>query len=73
MSGGFDPNSTDAVFARILQRLDAQDAALQRIETGVNKTNGRVNSLERDKWYQRGVVATISVLAAGVFEFLKSK
>ena len=67
----FDPNSTDAVFARILQRMDAQDAALARIETAVNKTNGRVTSLERDRWHQRGIVAAIAAGVAGAWELLR--
>lgn len=70
---GFDPNSSDAMFAKILQRLDTQDQTLARIETGVVKTNGRVTALERDKWYQRGVTATIGLLAGGAWEWFRSK
>jgi hypothetical protein len=55
----YDPKSTDSMFSRILQRMEAQDDTLKRIEAGVQKTNGRVNSLER--W--RDVV---SAKAAGI-------
>lgn len=69
----FDPNSTDSMFTKILTRLEAQDAILARIETrmdaglahlqaGVDKTNGRVNSLE--KW--RDVVTAKTALIASM-------
>ena len=69
----FNPNSPDAMFSRILQRMDTQDSALARIEHGVAKTTGRVTALERDKWYQRGIVAAIAVLAGGAWEWLKAR
>jgi len=36
-------NSSDAWFARLDQRMTQQDAILARIESQVEKTNGRVN------------------------------
>lgn len=70
-AGDFNPNSSDAVLARILQRMDAQDGALARIEAGVNKTNGRVSALERDRWYQRGIVAAIGVAAGAAWDMFR--
>jgi hypothetical protein len=70
-SGSFDPNSLDAVLGRLLQSAESQDKALARIEEAVNKTNGRVTSLERDKWYQRGIVAAIGVGAGVAWELVK--
>lgn len=70
-SGDFNPNSNDAVLSRILQRMDAQDAQLARIEKGVNHTNERVNGLERDRWYQRGMVAAIGVVIAAAWDYFK--
>lgn len=64
----YDPRSPDAMFARILQRMDTQDLALGRIERGVEKTNGRVSALE--KWRDvvtakvAGIAATVSALVA---------
>ena len=59
----FDPNSTDAMFAKLLQRMDGQDVVLARIEAQVGKTNGRVTGLER--W--RDIITTrIAVISSGV-------
>lgn len=52
-----DPNSTDAWFARIEQRLTGQDSVLARIEAQVAKTNGRVTGLESWKESIRGRIA----------------
>lgn len=43
----YDPNSQDAMFSRLLSRLDGLDQKLDRIEEQTIKTNGRVGSLER--------------------------
>lgn len=59
----YDPQSPDAMFSRIIARLDAQDEVLKRIEGHVVKTNGRVSVLER--W--RDVVTTkAATVSAGV-------
>lgn len=49
------------MFSRIMEKLENQDHALREIKEQVYKTNGRVNDLERDRWYQRGVVASIGI------------
>jgi hypothetical protein len=69
----FNPNSTDAILSRILQRMEAQDMTLGRIESAVHKTNGRVNALERDRWYQRGIAAAIAVTAGCAWEYVKGR
>jgi DNA-binding transcriptional MerR regulator len=33
----FDPNSTDAMFARVIERLDKQDRSLERIEKALKE------------------------------------
>lgn len=60
---GYDPQSTDAMFSRIIQRLDAQDEILRRIEAQTVKTNGRVSSLER---WRDVTMAKVAVMSAGV-------
>lgn len=60
MPSGYDPNSTDAMFARILQRLEAQDKLLEQIASGVAKTNGRVTALERWRDVLTAKVAMVS-------------
>jgi len=42
----FDPNSTNAMFARIFARFDRQDEILEKISEQVQRTNGRVTALE---------------------------
>jgi hypothetical protein len=66
----YDPESQDAMFARILERMDSQDRLLEEIKTQVYKTNGRVTALEQEKWFQRGVVAVITVSATVLWEWL---
>jgi hypothetical protein len=70
----FDPHSTDAMFARVLARLDEQDrntgktnaeflSVLGEIRTEARKTNGRVSGLER---WRDIISAKVAVIAAGV-------
>jgi hypothetical protein len=42
----YDPNSTDSMLSRILERMQAQDDKLQTILDQCVKTNGRVSKLE---------------------------
>lgn len=62
----YDPNSTDAMFSRVLQRLDTQDATLTEILAEVRKTNGRVKSLEEWRLVTKVKVATLSALVSAV-------
>lgn len=71
MSEDYNPNSSDSMFARVLQRMDAQDKILEEIRTQVTKTNGRVNVLEHDKWYQRGIIAAITSAMIMIWEAVK--
>jgi len=71
MSDDYNPNSTDSMFARVLQRMDAQDQILEEIRTQVTKTNGRVTVLEHEKWYQRGIIATITAGILMLWEAIK--
>lgn len=57
----YDHNSSDAMFARILEHMDRQDQSLGRIEAAVNNTNGRVDRLER---WRDVVTAKVAVIAA---------
>ena len=59
------------MFARVLQRMDAQDKILEEIRTQVTKTNGRVSVLEHEKWYQRGIIAAITGGVIMLWEALK--
>jgi hypothetical protein len=70
----FNPNSTDAMFSKVLTRLDQQDEAnratsasfllvLSEIRDEAKKTNGRVTLLER---WRENVTAKTAVIAAGL-------
>jgi uncharacterized protein YoxC len=65
----FDPNSDNAMFSRILTELKEMRYDVQDIKEQVHKTNGRVTSLEHDKWTQRGIVLAITVVASSIWEF----
>lgn len=87
----FNPNSTDSVFAMIIQRLDNQDKTaaeyrsslkeaisrqekmLQEIKAQTEKTNGRVDALEQERWYQRGMVAAFALTITMIWEYLKNR
>lgn len=56
----YDPNSADAMFARILERNDSQDRKLDQILSQVKQTNGRVTLLER---WRDILTAKVAVIA----------
>lgn len=63
----YDPNSADAMFSRVLQRLDQQDLVLHEIKEQVVKTNGRVDKLETWKLEVKAKTALISsAISTGV-------
>lgn len=72
----YNPRSPDAMFSRILERLDQQDRkkedtdakfllVLNRIEGEAKKTNGRVTALERWKDVVTAKVALIATVVSG--------
>lgn len=69
----FNPNSTDAVLAKILANQEEHGKLLSKVHEQAMRTNGRVTELEREKWYVRGVTATIALVAGAAWELVKSK
>ena len=69
----YDPSSENAMFAKILEKLDTQNATLSEIKNQVYKTNGRVNAIENERWYQRGIVASIGVVASLVWSWISHR
>ncbi len=61
----YNPSSTDAMFSRLMARLDGQDKTLEEILREVRRTNGRVTKLETAKEVTAGRIALISFLATG--------
>jgi hypothetical protein len=77
----YNPNSSSAMFSKILERLDSQDrtdvdyrfgmiARMDKIQASVDKTNGRVTKLEEGQWYQRGFVSAISLGVSALWHLL---
>ena len=63
----YDPNSTDSMLSRILERMDAQDAKLESIHEQVILTNGRVKLLEVWRDELKGKVTIIAgILSVGI-------
>lgn len=66
----YQPLSTDAMFSRVIERLDAQDRKLEEILQQGKSQDRRITDLEREKWMQRGAVAAISAAVAAFWSWL---
>lgn len=62
----YNPKSTDAMFATILERLD-------EIAEDQRDTREKVATLEREKWLQRGMVAAVGVVISAVWSWVTRK
>lgn len=62
----FNPNSSDAIFATILERLGKQDVVLARIDIQTTKTNGRVTAIETSRATEKAVSKRTIAIVAGV-------
>ncbi len=62
----YDPNSTDSMLSRVMQRLDTQDDTLKQILEQVKKTNGRVTAIETREEVARGKIAVISAFVSAI-------
>lgn len=69
----FNPKSTDAMFARILVELESVRTTLKEVRDEAQKTNGRVTRLDRERWYQRGIVAAVSILVIAAWNWWTGK
>ena len=77
----YRPNSLNAQIARLttLNENEANKSALYRAEikeslvrmhAKLDLTNGRVNSLERDRWFHRGIAATLGVMSSALWQYV---
>lgn len=62
----YDANSSDAMFSRVMNRLDTQDETLKQILTQVRLTNGRVTAIETREAVAKGKVAVVSAMVSAV-------
>jgi hypothetical protein len=83
-SSPYDPYSTNAMFAKILERLDQQDVqarahrheikeSISQFQADIRSTDVRVTTLEKSAWRQRGAVAAIALFIPLLWEFLTRK
>lgn len=68
----FDPNSPNALFAKILERLDQQDASQEKFRLEIREALGRVTALERESWKNRGIVAGIALAVSAIWHLFTS-
>lgn len=79
----YEPHSVNAMFSRVLERLDAQDraSAADRVEikaqfkalrSDISSESDRVTKLENAQWRQRGFVAAISLLIPVLWQWFTS-
>jgi hypothetical protein len=68
----FNPNSQDAILAKILANQEEHGRLIRETHAQAIKTNGRVTALEQEKWYVRGVTAVVAVFAGGAWEYWKT-
>ena len=68
-------HSSDAMFSRIIERLERQDASLGRIEVEIKSggadTKRRLQALERTRWRHRGFVAGFGSLGVAAGEVIR--
>lgn len=60
----FDPNSENAMFAKIMAKLEEHDEKFDEILKNDEEIEGRVRSLEEEKWTRHGASGIISVAVA---------
>lgn len=65
----YDPHSPDSMFSRIMEKLENQDRVLDAIKDQTGKTREDVDALIQEKWYQRGIIAGISVAASAIYSY----
>lgn len=58
--------------ASLKEAICRQEKMLQEIKAQTEKTNGRVNTLEQERWYQRGMVAAFALAVTMVWEYVKN-
>jgi len=69
----FNPNSTDAMLAKILANQEEHGHILKDNREQILRTKDRVAELEKEKWYVRGITASIAIFAGGLWQIVRDK
>jgi len=69
MSADYNPNSMDASLARIESGIDQLHKQIEEIKTHVEKTNGRVTTLEDARIKIYAVTATVATVVTSAVAF----
>ena len=69
----FNPNSTDAMLAKILANQEEHGHILKDNLEQILRTKDRVVELEKEKWYVRGITASIAIFAGGLWQIVRDK
>lgn len=83
MPGSFDPYSSNAQFATILERLSRQDVNFSEhrdemkilfsdFKSDLVEAKSRVTTLEQEKWSNRGFVAAIGLAIPFLWQWITS-
>lgn len=68
----FDPNSTDAMFAKVLAKLEEQGAMLTEIRENGRQTELEIASLKSWRDNMQGRIAIIALIVSAVAAFAVS-
>ncbi len=83
MTPSYEPFSSNAQFATIIERLGNQDAIFsdhraeirsmfRDFKSELGKTDKRVDTLEREKWTNRGFIAAIGLAIPLAWQWITS-
>ena len=73
MSADFNPNSQDAIMAKLLAHAESQSEKMDDILARHDELGKRVSGLEKDKHVARGAITTVALLAPAAWDWVKGR